>query len=115
MYPILPGVNAWNVSNTPHPSKRAVGIGYLICMGNVGGLIGSFIYKEEEAPQYVTGYGNSFAFAAAGVVGVLVLELVLFRLNKVKQSLSEDEIRERYTREELDGMEERSPLFRYTL
>ncbi|KAL2816721.1 major facilitator superfamily domain-containing protein [Aspergillus granulosus] len=115
MYPILPGVNAWNVSNTPNPTKRAIGIGYLICMGNVGGLIGSFIYKEDEAPRYVTGYGNSFAFASAGIVGCLVLELVLFKLNKTKASLSEDEIRAMYTDSELDEMEERSPLFKYTL
>ncbi|KAL6233150.1 acyl transferase domain-containing protein [Aspergillus navahoensis] len=115
MYPILPGVNAWNVSNTPHPAKRAVAIGYLICMGNVGGLIGSFIYKEDEAPRYVTGYGNSFAFAAAGIVACLVLEIALFRSNRRKERVNEEEVRERYTDSELEEMEERSPLFRYTL
>ncbi|KAJ0417559.1 major facilitator superfamily domain-containing protein, partial [Aspergillus carlsbadensis] len=115
MYPILPGVNAWNVANTPNPVKRAIGIGYLICMGNVGGLIGSFIYKESEAPRYVTGYGNSFAFASAGIVGCLVLEFALFKLNKRKALLSEDEVRERYTDNELDEMEEKSPLFKYNL
>ena len=115
MYPILPGVNAWNVSNTPHLAKRAVAIGYLICMGNVGGLIGSFIYKQDEAPQYVTGYGNSFAFAAAGIVACLVLEFALFRLNRSKERFSEDEVRERYTDSELEEMGDRSPLFRYTL
>jgi MFS family permease len=115
MYPILPGVNAWNVANTPNPVKRAIGIGYLICMGNVGGLIGSFIYKESEAPRYVTGYGNSFAFASAGIVGCLLLEFALFKLNKKKALLSEDEIRARYTDTELDEMEEKSPLFKYNL
>ncbi|KAL2835652.1 major facilitator superfamily domain-containing protein [Aspergillus pseudoustus] len=115
MYPILPGVNAWNVSNTPNPTKRAVGIGYLICMGNVGGIIGSFIYKPSEAPRYITGYGNSFAFASAGIIGCLILEFALFKLNRRKAFMSEDEIRERYTDNELDKMEERSPLFRYTL
>ncbi|KAL5042504.1 hypothetical protein BDW71DRAFT_216953 [Aspergillus fruticulosus] len=115
MYPILPGVNAWNVSNTPHLAKRAVAIGYLICMGNVGGLIGSFIYKQDEAPRYVTGYGNSFAFAAAGIVACLVLEFALFRLNRGKEWVSEEEVRARYTDSELEEMGEKSPLFRYTL
>ncbi|KAL4932425.1 putative MFS transporter [Aspergillus undulatus] len=114
MYPILPSVNAWNVSNTPNPTKRAISIGYLICMGNVGGLIGSFIYKEDEAPRYVTGYGNSFAFASAGIVACLVLELVLLKINRERE-MSEREVRERYSEEELRGLEERSPLFRYTL
>ncbi|KAL4768644.1 major facilitator superfamily domain-containing protein [Aspergillus nidulans var. acristatus] len=115
MYPILPGVNAWNVSNTPHPAKRAVAIGYLICMGNVGGLIGSFIYKQDEAPRYVTGYGNSFAFAATGIIACLVLEFALFKLNRSKDRFSEDEVREQYTDSELEEMGDRSPLFRYTL
>ncbi|KAL4811641.1 major facilitator superfamily domain-containing protein [Aspergillus spinulosporus] len=114
MYPILPGVNAWNVSNTPHLAKRAVAIGYLIFMGNVGGLIGSFIYKQDETPRYVTGYGNSFAFAAAGIIACLVLEFALFRLNRSRERFSEDEVREQYTDSELEEMGDRSPL-RYTL
>ncbi|KAB8279147.1 major facilitator superfamily domain-containing protein [Aspergillus minisclerotigenes] len=115
MYPILPGVNAWNVSNLPNPTKRAIGIGYLVCMGNAGGIIGSFIYQEKEAPRYPTGYGNSFAFASAGLVACLVLEFCLFRLNKQKAQLSDAEIRDRYTDEELNEMGEKSPLFKYTL
>ncbi|GAB1210183.1 hypothetical protein APSETT445_008973 [Aspergillus pseudonomiae] len=115
MYPILPGVNAWNVSNLPNPTKRAIGIGYLVCMGNAGGIIGSFIYQEKEAPRYPTGYGNSFAFASAGLVACLVLEFCLYTLNRKKAQLSEVEIRERYTDEELNKMGEKSPLFKYTL
>ncbi|KAE8383855.1 major facilitator superfamily domain-containing protein [Aspergillus bertholletiae] len=115
MYPILPGVNAWNVSNLPNPTKRAIGIGYLVCMGNAGGIIGSFIYQEKEAPRYPTGYGNSLAFASAGFLACIVLELCLFRLNKQKARLSEVEIRERYTDGELDEMGEKSPLFQYKL
>lgn len=115
MYPILPGVNAWNVSNTPNPTKRAVGIGYLICMGNVGGLIGSFIYQEKEAPRYETGYGNSLAFVSAGIIACLVLEFSLYTLNQKKARLSEEEVRQQYTDEQLADMGEKSPLFRYQL
>jgi len=115
MYPILPGVNAWNVANTPSPTKRAVSIGFLVCVGNIGGLIGSYIYLDSEAPSYPTGYGTSFAFAAAGIVAVIVLELSLKRLNKKKDMLNEDEIRRQYTDAELDDMGEKSPLFKYAL
>ncbi|RHZ61801.1 putative MFS transporter [Aspergillus thermomutatus] len=115
MYPILPGVNAWNVSNIPNPTKRAIGIGYLICMGNVGGIIGSFIYQEKEAPRYPTGYGNSFAFASAGIMACFVLEFCLYRLNQEKARMSPAAVHERYTDEELRDMGEKSPLFRYNL
>ncbi|KAJ5183379.1 hypothetical protein N7492_000995 [Penicillium capsulatum] len=115
MYPILPGVNAWNVSNIPNPRKRAVAIGYLICMGNAGGIIGSYIYRAEEKPKYPTGYGTSFAFAAAGVVAGLTLEYFLWRENAKKEKVTEVEICARYTEDELREMGERSPLFKYTL
>lgn len=115
MYPILPGVNAWNVCNIPNPHKRAVAIGYLICVGNAGGIIGSYIYKADEKPRYPTGYGCSLAFAVAGVVACLALELCLWRANKLKDRMAMSGIQARYTEDQLREMEERSPLFKYTL
>ncbi|KAF9880183.1 major facilitator superfamily transporter [Colletotrichum karsti] len=115
MYPILPGVNAWNVANTPSPTKRAISIGFLVCVGNIGGLIGSYIYLDKEAPRYPTGFGTSFGFASAGIIAVVVLEILLHRRNKKKELLNEDEVRQRYSDEELDRMGEKSPLFKYAL
>ncbi|GJC78668.1 putative transporter [Colletotrichum liriopes] len=115
MYPILPGVNAWNVANTPSPTKRAISIGFLVCVGNIGGLIGSYIYLDKEAPRYPTGFGTSFGFASAGIVAAITLEILLQRLNKKKALMNEEEVRQRYTDEELDRMGEKSPLFKYAI
>jgi dipeptide/tripeptide permease len=115
MYPILPGVNAWNVANTPDPAKRSISIGLLVCIGNVGGLIGSYIYVEKEKPTYPTGYGTSLAFAGAGIVAGTLLELLLKRSNAKRAQMSEEEVRARYTDEQLNSMGEKSPLFRYNL
>ncbi|KAM0517412.1 hypothetical protein ACHAPE_004943 [Trichoderma viride] len=115
MYPILPGVNAWNVANTPDPAKRSISIGLLVCVGNIGGLIGSYIYLEKEAPRYTTGYGTSLAFGLAGIVSASLLEFLLRRSNKNKAQISEEELRERYTDEELQQLGERSPSFRWAL
>ena len=115
MYPILPGVNAWNVANTPDPAKRSVNIGVLVAIGNVGGLIGSYIYIDSEAPKYPTGYGSSLAFVLAGLVAASLLEFILYRGNKKKALMDENEVRATYTDAELDRMGEKSPLFKYTL
>ncbi|RSM15177.1 hypothetical protein CDV31_005111 [Fusarium ambrosium] len=115
MYPILPGVNAWNVANTPDPAKRSVNIGLLVCVGNIGGLIGSYIYLDREAPRYPTGYGTSLAFGLAGIIAATLLEFLLKRDNAKKAQMSEDEIHERYTDEELMNMGEKSPLFKWAL
>lgn len=84
-------------------------------MGNAGGVIGSFIYKENEAPKYPTGYGTSLAFAAAGIVAALVLEISLYTINKRNARLAEEEVRAKYTNEELRAMGDRSPLYKYAL
>lgn len=115
MYPIFPGVNAWNVVNTAGPIKRGISIGFLVCAGNIGGLVGSYIYKTDEAPRYPTGFGTSLAFGAAGLVSVLVLEYFLWRINKRDAQLTEDEVREKYTDEELEQMGDKSPLYKYCL
>ncbi|KAI5204021.1 MFS general substrate transporter [Aureobasidium subglaciale] len=115
LYPIGPGVQAWNMNNLAGPSKRAMGIGFLTGVGNMGGITGSFIFIEKEAPKYPSGFGSSLAFAAAGIVACLVLEYLLWRSNGENEKFSEDEVRERYSDEELDKMGDKSPLFKYTL
>ncbi|KAK8156531.1 high-affinity nicotinic acid transporter [Phyllosticta citrichinensis] len=115
MYPVLPSVNAWNVANTPDPAKRSVSIGLLMCMGNVGGLVGSYIYLDKEAPRYPTGYGTSLAFGGAGIVAASCLELLLRRANRKKAAMSEEEIHRAFTAEELRRMGEKIPLFKYAL
>ncbi|KAH8426022.1 putative MFS transporter [Aspergillus melleus] len=115
MYPILPGVNAWNVCNIPNPHKRAVAIGYLICMGNAGGIIGSYIYREKEKPRYPTGYGTSLGFTVAGILAACALEFCLWSANKSNERLTTEEIEVMYTEDQLRDMGEKSPLFKYTL
>ncbi|EGX88203.1 Major facilitator superfamily transporter [Cordyceps militaris CM01] len=115
LYPILPGVNAWNIANTPDPTKRSISIGLLVCIGNIGGLIGSYIYLDREAPRYPTGYGTSLTFATTGIVAATLLEFLLRRSNQKKALMTDEEVRERYTEEEMHHMGEKSPLFKYAL
>jgi dipeptide/tripeptide permease len=115
MYPILPGVNAWNVANVPDPTKRSISIGFLVCVGNIGGLIGSYIYLESEKPRYPTGYGTSLAFVLTGIFAAVLLEFLLKRANDKKALITEAEIRAKYTDQELEGLGEKSPYFRYAL
>lgn len=114
-YPINPGGNAWTLENLAGPTKRAVGIAYMLGLGNVGGIIGSYIYIDSEKPTYPTGFGASFGFASLGILSCLGLELGFWAINRSRSKLTEAEIRERYTEEELEKLGDRSPLFRYTL
>lgn len=115
IYPILPGCNAWTLSNIAGSQRRAMGIAFMISMGNVSGIVGSFIFLEKEKPKYPTGFGSSLSFAAVGICSALLLELLYWRINKKNEKWTDDEIRRKYTEMQLEKMGDRSPLFKYSL
>lgn len=115
LYPISPCVNTWTVTNLAGPTKKAQGAAFFICLGNIGGIIGSFMFIDSEAPRYPTGYGLSLGLAALGMLSAFVLEWGLWRTNNKRAKISEAEIREKYNAEELALLGDRSPLFKYHL
>lgn len=84
------------------------------CTGNVGGIIGSFMYLEREKPKYYTGFGLSLALGGTGLIVSFILEWSYILANKRKEKLV-DEARAKYTEEELFDMGDRSPLFKHVL
>jgi hypothetical protein len=90
-------------------------IATMICIGNLGGIVGSFIFQEKESPKYPTGFGSSLSFAAAGMVCAFTLEFLFSRINKKNAEKTEDEWRAIYTEAQLEKMGDRSPLFKYNL
>lgn len=114
LYPIPSGVRAWTVNNLG-ARNGAMGVAFMVMIGSVGGVIGSFICLDREKPKYPTGFGTSMALACAGVVSCAVLELTYWRINKDREKMTEDEVRAKYSLEELEDLEDRSPLYRYNL
>ncbi|KAL4971594.1 major facilitator superfamily domain-containing protein [Aspergillus desertorum] len=115
IYPTYPATASWAINNLTPSKRRAIGSAFNICMGNTGGIIGSYMYLGREAPTYPTGFGLSLAFGASGLVVALVLEASFWLANRGRKRMEEMEIRELYTDEQLLAMGDRSPLFRYML
>ena len=114
-YPTLPGINSWSSDNIAGPAKRAMGLGFMIMMGNVSGFGGSYIFINSEAPKYPTAYGLSLGLLCTAIVACLALDYTYWTINKRRKAMSSEEISRKYTNEELDEMGDRSPLFRYQL
>ncbi|KAL4929149.1 putative MFS transporter [Aspergillus undulatus] len=115
IYPIHPATTSWTANNLAPSSRRAIGLAFNICIGNIGGIIGSYMYLDEENPYYYTGFGLSLALGASALLVALGLELSFVFANRRKEGLSEAEVRQRYSDDELLAMGDKSPLFRYTL
>ena len=82
---------------------------------NLGGIGASYIFIDDEAPAYPTGYGTSLAFAGLGIIASILLDVFYIRINRKREGVSEAEVREKYCVEVLAALGDRSPLFWYTL
>lgn len=115
VYPVVPGANTWTVNNLAGPDKRAMGIAFMIGLGNCGGIIGSLIFLGDEKPRYQTGWGTCLGFIVGGILAASTLETVYKIKNKRRDAVPESDVRAKYTEQDLVRMGDRSPLFRYTL
>ncbi|CCF46220.1 major facilitator superfamily transporter [Colletotrichum higginsianum] len=114
IYPIQAAAASWNANNIAPASRRAIGIALMNCVGNVGGIVGSFMYLEKEKPKYHTGFGLSLAFGGSGLIVALLLEWS-YKVANARKARMADEAKAKYTEEELFNMGDRSPLFTYVL
>ena len=103
------------MNNLAGPEKRAMGVAFMIGLGNCGGIIGSFIFLGSESPRYQTGWGTALGFIIGGILSACALETIYTLINKRRDKMSEAEVRAKYTQQELVRMGDRNPLFRYTL
>ncbi|OGE47842.1 hypothetical protein PENARI_c036G12525 [Penicillium arizonense] len=115
IYPTHPATTSWTMNNLAPSNRRAIGSAFNICVGNIGGIIGSYMYLDREGPTYPTGFGLSLAFGGSALVAALILEISFVYANKLNGMMSESEIRDAYSDEQLLEMGDKSPLFRYTL
>ncbi|KAL5339839.1 major facilitator superfamily domain-containing protein [Aspergillus crustosus] len=114
IYPIQAAAASWNANNIAPAARRAIGIALMNCVGNIGGILGSFMYLESEKPKYYTGFGISLALGGTGIVVAGLLEWSYKSKNRRKEAVQE-EARVRFTEEELFDLGDRSPFFKHVL
>lgn len=77
--------------------------------------MGSNIYFKAQAPYYWVGYGVSLGVLCSAIIASVVMLFALKHINKKSQHTTEDEVRAKYTDEQLTELGDKSPLFKYTL
>lgn len=114
LFSMPPAMESWLSMNSAPAARRSVVIAVCLMMANCGAIIGTFIYRENEAPLYPTGYGSAFSLAGFGTVLAVGLEWWYWRINCARSALDKDEVLQAYTQEELEELGDRSPLFRFS-
>ncbi|KAF2167190.1 hypothetical protein M409DRAFT_66224 [Zasmidium cellare ATCC 36951] len=114
-YPGLIGILSWIGNNLAPSRKRAIGMGLLISIGNTGGLIGSNIFQEHQAPNYWLGYGFCSGILLAAIASTIVLKWAYERENRKREGWTEEDVRGKFTDGESADMGNKSPLYRYVV
>ncbi|MCJ1307828.1 hypothetical protein MMC25_001476 [Agyrium rufum] len=81
IYPSTALVLSWPANNVSGQTKRAVSNAMQISIGNLGAVLGTQIYRSEDAPRFVLGHGLAMGYLVANGVVVSILWWVLKREN----------------------------------
>ncbi|KAF1916577.1 major facilitator superfamily transporter [Ampelomyces quisqualis] len=85
-YIAAPLTVAWLSGNTPEPGKRSLVLG-VNGFGNLGGVIGSQLYKKRYAPKYLLPFYVTLGFVAAALVGYTAYRFTLDAANMRKKAV----------------------------
>ncbi|KAI0845359.1 MFS general substrate transporter [Daldinia vernicosa] len=69
----------WYVMNLRGHVERSIGSAWMICFGNIGGIIATFLFLKKDAPYYVSGYSVCLAMSALCVVSCASYGLLIRR------------------------------------
>ncbi|KAG0243923.1 hypothetical protein BGW41_000756 [Actinomortierella wolfii] len=106
-----PAMFSWFSSNFGGHTKKAVAIGMIVSMGCIGGVLGSYIYRAEDAPLYVRGHAISASLEFMGGITSLALRYLYKRENQRRDNLTPEQRAKEAEGEELC---DRHPDFRYS-
>ncbi|CAI7587647.1 unnamed protein product [Penicillium pancosmium] len=69
----------WVLMNMQGHKERSIGSGWVIGVGNAGGIVAVFCFTKDDAPLYHRGYWILMGITLAGVVLTLLYALVIVR------------------------------------
>ncbi|KAE8148494.1 major facilitator superfamily domain-containing protein [Aspergillus avenaceus] len=105
---------AWLPTTLPRYGKRTFATGLQLTFGNISGVMSPFLYKNDEAPRFVT--GNAVTLALVGFAGVVYgLMWYYYRQKNLRRVQGfEDEKVAGMTDDEIAELGDKSPRFIYS-
>ncbi|KAJ3542189.1 hypothetical protein NM688_g5998 [Phlebia brevispora] len=78
----IPPLLSWLAANLRNTGAMTLAIPLNVSIGQIGQIVGVYIYKSSEAPRYQTGHFTNAAFLIMGSMVVLVLRALYRRRNQ---------------------------------
>lgn len=113
LYSAMPSLVCWTSLNYGGHLRKAVGSGWQIGFGNIGGIISTYIFLAEDAPRYIKGLAISIAFCVFSMVFAGALFGYYFVGNKKKVDPQYTEEYEQLTEREKAIRGDKNPYIPY--
>uniref|UniRef100_A0A0K3C9C4 BY PROTMAP: gi/647401743/emb/CDR48098.1/ RHTO0S16e01200g1_1 [Rhodosporidium toruloides] n=1 Tax=Rhodotorula toruloides TaxID=5286 RepID=A0A0K3C9C4_RHOTO len=136
--PCIANTIVWTGNNFSGVLKRGTSMGVMFAVGNSGGIVSSLVYRTQDKPRYILGHAVGLGFAGMCVL-LSIFMMVYFQRENARRdakygkvpdfvlgangeeltSVADDpEIRRRFgldgmTEEQIEGLGDKNPLFRY--
>ncbi|KAI9472543.1 hypothetical protein LPJ78_005204 [Coemansia sp. RSA 989] len=112
--PNMPLVSVWMSHNVLGVTKKGVASACTVMLGGIAGLIGSHIYRDQDAPQFR--FGHIFVSVCNAVIFLIAFALnIYFRLeNRRRDRNNEDLDAQTLTSEQIEDLCDNRPDHRYT-
>ncbi|OJT10808.1 hypothetical protein TRAPUB_12677 [Trametes pubescens] len=78
----IPPLLSWLTANLRTTGASTLGVPLNVSIGQIGQIIGVYIYKSNESPGYPTGHYTNAGFLLIGALSVLGLRVMYVRRNK---------------------------------
>jgi hypothetical protein len=72
----------YQTNNVRGSTKRGVAAAVQIAMGGVGGVIGSLIFRSQDAPTYIPGLITAIGLSLSVIVNCLTTSYIFWQQNK---------------------------------
>ena len=92
--------------------RRAIGAGWQIGFGNIGGIIAVFAFLKKDAPKYTPGFSISIAFAGLTLITSTLYLVMCWYQNRKKERTATNVGLTDYEKTEMGDL---SPDYRYLL
>ncbi|OJJ47853.1 hypothetical protein ASPZODRAFT_158726 [Penicilliopsis zonata CBS 506.65] len=104
---------SWMPNNLPSAYKRAAGNGLMFMMANCAGVISSYIYLTQDAPEYTMGHAVVLGFVLLSGILFAIMSAVLWRENRKRDRGERDYRLQGKSDEELAALADDHPWYRY--
>ncbi|KAF5095635.1 hypothetical protein D0Z03_001795 [Geotrichum reessii] len=86
LYTAMPLLVCWTNMNFAGHHRRAVGTGWQVGFGNIGGIIATFSFMAKNAPFYTKGLAIGLGFTALCIIAVIVYLMGIRMENRAKRA-----------------------------